>query len=95
MALYIIGDTYGDFRKFLPERFPEQERLTKEDLVMICGNFGGVWYGDHRDDEELDFLEAVRQRCRFRYWFFGHYHDNGIVRERFVLLYEKMIILKQ
>ena len=58
MALYITGDTHGDFRRFLPERFPEQERLTKEDLVLICGDFGGIWYGDNRDDEELDFLEA-------------------------------------
>lgn len=249
MALYITGDTHGDFRRFLPERFPEQERLTKEDLVLICGDFGGVWYGDSRDAEGLDFLEArpfttlfvtgnhenydalnayplerwhggtirrirpsvlllergqvfdlggkrmftmggasshdiqdgilepddtlfdekfrrlqargaafrvnhrswwkeelpapeeyrqaranldrvgwsvdyvvthcaptsiqnellrsrstpdaltdfleeVRQRCRFQYWFFGHYHDNGIVRERFVLLYEMMIRVK-
>lgn len=29
MGLYITGDTHGDFRRFLPERFPEQERLTK------------------------------------------------------------------
>ena len=58
MGLYITGDTHGDFRRFFPERFPEQERLTKEDMVLICGDFGGVWYGDHRDDEELDFLEA-------------------------------------
>ena len=58
MALYITGDTHGDFRRFLPERFPEQERLTKENFVLICGDFGGVWYGDSRDAEELDFLEA-------------------------------------
>ena len=245
MALYITGDTHGDFRRFLPERFPEQEHLTKEDMVLICGDFGGVWYGDSQDGEGLDFLEArpfttlfvtgnhenydaldtyslerwhggtirrirpsvlllergqvfelggkrvftmggarshdiqdsvlkpddplfdekfrclqardaafrvnrrswwkkelpapeeyrqarvnlervdyivthcaptsiqnellrgrstpdaltefleeVRQRCRFRYWFFGHYHDNGIVRERFVLLYKQMIRVK-
>ena len=37
-------------------------------------------------DALTDFLEEVRQRCQFRYWFFGHYHDDGIVRERYVLL---------
>ena len=58
MALYITGDTHGDFRRFLPERFPEQEHLTKEDMVLICGDFGGVWYGDSQDGEGLDFLEA-------------------------------------
>mgnify|MGYP002529999567 FL=1 len=58
MALFLTGDTHGDFRRFLPENFYEQERLTKEDLVLICGDMGGVWYGDCRDDEGLDFLES-------------------------------------
>ena len=57
MAFFITGDTHGDFRRFLPENFYEQERLTKEDFVLICGDMGGVWYGDCRDDEGLDFLE--------------------------------------
>ena len=57
MALFLTGDTHGDFRRFLPESFYEQERLTKEDLVLVCGDMGGVWYGDCRDDEGLDFLE--------------------------------------
>ena len=249
MELYITGDTHGDFSRFRPESFYEQERLTKEDVILVAGDFGGVWYGDSQDGEGLDFLEArpfttlfvtgnhenydaldtyslerwhggtirrirpsvlllergqvfelggkrvfamggarshdiqdsvlkpddplfdemfrrlqardaafrvnrrswwkkelpapeeyrqarvnleragwrvdyivthcaptsiqnellrgrstpdaltefleeVRQRCRFRYWFFGHYHDNGIVRERFVLLYKQMIRVK-
>ena len=51
MALFLTGDTHGDFRRFLPESFYEQERLTKEDLVLVCGDMGGVWYGDCRDDE--------------------------------------------
>ena len=58
MALFLTGDTHGDFRRFLPESFYEQERLAKEDLVLICGDMGGVWYGDCRDDEGLDFLES-------------------------------------
>ena len=56
MSFFITGDTHGDFRRFLPERFYEQETLTKEDFVTVCGDLGGVWYGDHRDDEGLDFL---------------------------------------
>lgn len=50
--------------------------------------------GRSTPDALTDFLEEVRRRCRFRYWFFGHYHDNGIVRERYVLLYEQMIRVK-
>lgn len=57
MALYLTGDTHGNFRRFLPESFYEQETTTKEDIVLVCGDFGGVWYGDKRDDDGLDFLE--------------------------------------
>ena len=72
MAFFITGDTHGDFRRFLPERFYEQETLTKEDFVTVCGDLGGVWYGDHRDDEGLDFLE----RRPFTTLFVAGNHEN-------------------
>ena len=34
MELYITGDTHGDFSHFRPESFYEQERLTKEDVIL-------------------------------------------------------------
>ena len=58
MAVFITGDTHGDFRRFRPEVFYEQETLTKEDIVLIAGDFGGVWFGDTRDDEKLDWLDC-------------------------------------
>ena len=50
--------------------------------------------GFYQADALTDFLEEVAQKCHFRYWFFGHYHDNRIVREKFVLLYEQIVLLK-
>ncbi|MFG6350196.1 MAG: metallophosphatase family protein [Oscillospiraceae bacterium] len=50
---------------------------------------GGAFQADHL----TDFLDEVAQRCQFRYWFFGHYHDNGVVREKYVLLYEQIVEL--
>ena len=58
MELYITGDTHGDFSHFRPESFYEQERLTKEDVILIAGDFGGVWYGASRDDAGLNFLDS-------------------------------------
>ncbi|MCB7362828.1 hypothetical protein LI009_24420, partial [Flavonifractor plautii] len=60
MELYITGDTHGDFSRFRPESFYEQERLTKEDVILVAGDFGGVWYGDSRDDAGLNFLDSRR-----------------------------------
>jgi len=39
MELYITGDTHGDFSRFRPESFYEQERLTKEDVILIAGDY--------------------------------------------------------
>lgn len=45
MAIFLTGDTHGDFSRLRPEVFREQERLTKADYVIICGDFGGIWDG--------------------------------------------------
>ena len=41
-------------------------------------------------DRLTDFLEEVLRRCRFDYWFFGHYHENRIIDERFILQWEQI-----
>ena len=41
-------------------------------------------------DELTDFLETVNQRCRFSYWFFGHYHRNQVIDERYILQWEQI-----
>lgn len=45
---------------------------------------------NYQSDRLTDFLEEVRQYTQFHYWLFGHYHDNRIVDEKYVLLYEQM-----
>jgi hypothetical protein len=47
--------------------------------------------GTHPQDRLTDFFEEVKDRCRFDHWFFGHYHDNRVVSDRFVLLYDQII----
>ena len=38
-----------------------------------------------------DYLEEIRQKCTFKKWFFGHYHDNRNVNAEEVLLWEQII----
>lgn len=54
-------------------------------IVDILGNGGYV------HDHLTDFLEEIRERAKFHYWLFGHYHDNRIIDNRFVLLWEQMV----
>ncbi len=42
-------------------------------------------------DRLTGFLESVKVRAKFRYWLFGHYHENKIVCDRFVLLWEQLV----
>ena len=41
--IYITGDTHSDFTRFSTDKFPIQKEMTKNDYVIICGDFGGVW----------------------------------------------------
>ena len=43
--IYITGDTHIpiDIAKLNEYNFPMQKNLTKNDYVIICGDFGGVW----------------------------------------------------
>lgn len=58
MEIFVTGDTHGAFRRFRPDIFYEQKHMTKEDLVLICGDFGRLWHGDPRDNTGLDWLES-------------------------------------
>lgn len=65
MAIWVTGDCHGDFGKFNMECFPEQKEATANDLMVICGDFGGVWardetvkgkYGWKDENRKLDWL---------------------------------------
>lgn len=57
--IYATGDTHGNFQRFAPEHFPEQAQMTRDDFMIICGDFGGVWEGGKKDARSLDRLENL------------------------------------
>ena len=38
--IYITGDCHRNFERFNTRNFPEQKEMSKEDYVIICGDFG-------------------------------------------------------
>lgn len=59
--IFVTGDCHHDFRKFNMDCFPQQKELTKEDFVIITGDFGGIWAVGWESKEEkywLDWLES-------------------------------------
>ena len=77
--VFVTGDLHGNFERFKPKYFPEQARMTKQDTMICAGDFGGVWFGDSRDDETLDWLE----RLPFTLAFVCGNHENYDALERY------------
>ena len=77
--VFVTGDLHGNFERFKPKYFPEQARMTKQDIMICAGDFGGVWFGDSRDGETLDWLE----RLPFTLAFVCGNHENYDALERY------------
>lgn len=63
MKIDATGDCHSIFRKFSKRRgyYPEQKSMTKDDYMIIAGDFGGVWDPAGESDYEkytLNFLES-------------------------------------
>ena len=41
-----------------------------------------------------EYLQEISEKCEFKKWFFGHYHDNRQVNSQFTLLYEDIVPLE-
>ena len=59
MRIFITGDTHAeiDFHKLNTKFFPEQKKLTKDDFVIIAGDFGFIWDGSNTDKYWLKWFE--------------------------------------
>lgn len=72
--IYITGDTHipVDIQKLSTKRFPKQKELTKNDYLIICGDFGGVWDGTNEEKYWIKWLK----RKRFTTLFVDGNHEN-------------------
>ena len=57
--IYITGDTHRQ----IDNRFSQLENLTKNDYLIILGDFGGIWNGN--DKHFMSFLEKQNYNILF------------------------------
>ena len=73
--IYVTGDCHQDFSKFSMKNFPDQKSLTKDDFVIICGDFGGIFSTDATLRSENHILDELDARS-FTTLFVDGNHEN-------------------
>ncbi len=77
MSIYVTGDCHSDFTRFHPEYFPEQNEMNRDDVVIILGDFGGIWA--RKDDEYYIYQSQVLDELESRNFttvFIDGNHEN-------------------
>jgi len=72
--IYITGDIHGDPTRFSKNAFPEQENMTKNDYVIILGDFGLIW-DDKENKNEKYWLKWLDEKP-FTTLFIDGNHEN-------------------
>lgn len=71
--IWITGDTHADFsRLYKPLPGVKRYRPTRQDFVIICGDFGGIWSDSPRQAAELNRLAKLP----FTVLFLDGNHEN-------------------
>ncbi|MBQ6381217.1 MAG: metallophosphoesterase [Clostridia bacterium] len=60
--IYITGDTHGDIERFNDKAL---KKLTAEDLLIICGDFGFIWQGGENERKHLKTLAKKKYTIAF------------------------------
>lgn len=69
--IFITGDCHADWSKFSTDSFPEQKEMTRDDYVIVCGDFG-VW---HPDNTEKWWFKWLSEK-NFTLLFVDGNHEN-------------------
>lgn len=54
--IWSTGDCHGNFQRFGMKHFPEQREMTRDDCIIVCGDFG-YWADTPEENYWLNWLE--------------------------------------
>lgn len=68
MAIWVTGDIHGNPSRLSTDIFPEQKEMTKEDYIILLGDFGLVW--DYRGESKMRSIGLTGwKQNRLRHYF--------------------------
>lgn len=76
--MYVTGDCHADWRKFNKECFPEGTNLTRDDYILVLGDFG-IWDNSKREKWWFDWMEEKN----FTILFVDGNHENFDILNNF------------
>lgn len=78
--IFVTGDTHIpiDISKLSSQKFPIGKELTRDDIVIICGDFGGVWDGSC---EEIYWLHWLDTKNFTTYFVDGNHENHTMLNE--------------
>jgi len=79
--IYVMDDTHVpyDVKKPNAKNFPEQKQMSKDDFLLICGDFGCIWDGGK---EEKYWLKWFCER-NYTTLFVDGNHENFTMLNEF------------
>lgn len=75
--IFITGDCHGTYEKLSTKRFPEQKDMTKNDYIIVAGDFG-FWNKSKEQDYWLSWLE---QKTFTTLWVDGNHENYDLLKE--------------
>lgn len=79
--IYITGDCHGEYSRFNTKTFPEQKQMTKEDYIIICGDFG---YWDESREQEY-WLEWLEAKPFTTLWIDGNHENFDLLKKKEII----------
>ena len=55
--VYITGDMHGVIERFSDSFLPNESEWDENDCLIVCGDFGFIFFNDDKEKEHLDMLE--------------------------------------
>lgn len=75
--IFITGDCHGDYRRLNTQNFPIQKKMTRNDYIIVCGDFG-FWNPSREQDWWLDWLSAKPFTLL---WVDGNHENFDLLKE--------------
>ena len=77
--IFVTGDTHGeiDVHKLSKRNF-DYSKMSRDDYIIICGDFGFIWYGTKKDNWWLKWLENLP--CTIL-WCDGNHENFNAINE--------------